>query len=341
MTAFTVGVSRDFLDAQDRNVWGDICLDRLTEAGHSWEYLPRVVDAFAPEDLAPYDGVIFAAPAVTASSFRDGTPRPRVLARFGVGYDTVDLDGCTAHDVAVTITPDGARRPVATAALTMLLAVLGNVAVKDRLVREHRWAERDQHMGLGLSGITVGLIGVGNTGSDLVGLLAPFGVRVLGHDPFCPPERARALHVELVSREELAARSDAVVVMAALTPATRHLVDDAFLATMRSTAVLINVARGPIVDEIALVDALRAGRIRAAGLDVFATEPPTSGIELLPNVTLAPHALAWTSEMSRGNGGSCVQAILDVAEGRVPAHVVNRDVLERPGFQARLAAALP
>ncbi|MFZ2479745.1 MAG: NAD(P)-dependent oxidoreductase, partial [Propioniciclava sp.] len=313
----------------------------LTEAGHSWEYLPRVVDAFTPEDLAPYDGVIFAAPAVTANSFRDGTPRPRVLARFGVGYDTVDLDGCTAHDVAVTITPDGARRPVATAALTMLLAVLGNVAVKDRLVRERRWAERDQHMGLGLSGITVGLIGVGNTGSDLVGLLAPFGVRVLGHDPFCPPERARALHVELVSREELAAQSDAVVVMAALTPATRHLVDDAFLATMRSTAVLINVARGPIVDEIALVDALRAGRIRAAGLDVFATEPPTSGIELLPNVTLAPHALAWTSEMSRGNGGSCVQAILDVAEGRVPAHVVNRDVLERPGFQARLAAALP
>lgn len=305
----TVGVSRDFLGEDGRNLWGDIGLGRLERAGVRWEYLPRDVPAFEPADLAPYSAVIFAAPAVTESSFADGVPRPLLLARFGVGYDTVALDACTARDVAVTITPDGARRPVATAALTLLLSVLHRSVTKDRLVREGRWAERALHMGRGLTGATVGLVGVGNTGAEFVRLLAPFGVTVLGHDPFCPPERAAELGVRLVDADALAADSD---------------------------AVLVNVARGPLVDEDALVAALRDGRIAGAGLDVFESEPPTSGIERLPNVTLAPHSLAWTSEMSLGNGSSCVDAVLAVARGEAPRFVVNRAVLERPSFLARL-----
>lgn len=305
----TVGVSRDFLGEDGRNLWGDIGLGRLEQAGVRWEYLPRDVPAFEPADLAPYSAVIFAAPAVTESSFADGVPRPLLLARFGVGYDTVALDACTARDVAVTITPDGARRPVATAALTLLLSVLHRSVTKDRLVREGRWAERALHMGRGLTGATVGLVGVGNTGAEFVRLLAPFGVTVLGHDPFCPPERAAELGVRLVDADALAADSD---------------------------AVLVNVARGPLVDEDALVAALRDGRIAGAGLDVFESEPPTSGIERLPNVTLAPHSLAWTSEMSLGNGSSCVDAVLAVARGEAPRFVVNRAVLERPSFLARL-----
>lgn len=332
----TVGVSRDFLGEDGRNLWGDIGLGRLERAGVRWEYLPRDVPAFEPADLAPYSAVIFAAPAVTESSFADGVPRPLLLARFGVGYDTVALDACTARDVAVTITPDGARRPVATAALTLLLSVLHRSVTKDRLVREGRWAERALHMGRGLTGATVGLVGVGNTGAEFVRLLAPFGVTVLGHDPFCPPERAAELGVRLVDADALAADSDAVVVMAALTPETFHLVAERFLARMRPDAVLVNVARGPLVDEDALVAALRDGRIAGAGLDVFASEPPTSGIERLPNVTLAPHSLAWTSEMSLGNGSSCVDAVLAVARGEAPRFVVNRAVLERPSFLARL-----
>ena len=305
----TVGVSRDFLGEDGRNLWGDIGLGRLERAGVRWEYLPRDVPAFEPADLAPYSAVIFAAPAVTESSFADGVPRPLLLARFGVGYDTVALDACTARDVAVTITPDGARRPVATAALTLLLSVLHRSVTKDRLVREGRWAERALHMGRGLTGATVGLVGVGNTGAEFVRLLAPFGVTVLGHDPFCPPERAAELGVRLVDADALAADGD---------------------------AVLVNVARGPLVDEDALVAALRDGRIAGAGLDVFESEPPTSGIERLPNVTLAPHSLAWTSEMSLGNGSSCVDAVLAVARGEAPRFVVNRAVLERPSFLARL-----
>lgn len=337
--AFTVGVSRDFLGADGVNLWGDIGLSGLDAAGITWEYLGEDVGAFRPADLAPYDAVIFAGPAVTRESFADGVPRPLLLARFGVGYDSVDLRACTDAAVAVTITPDGARRPVATAALTMLLGVLANSSIKDRLVRENRWAERALHMGRGLTGATVGLIGVGNTATDLVELLRPFRVTVLGYDPYCPAERAAAHGVRLCPLTELASQSDAVVVMAALTPDSYHLIDAAVLAAMRPDAVLINVARGPIVDEGALVAALTSGRLRAAGLDVFETEPPTSGIERLPNVTLAPHSLAWTSEMSLGNGGSCVKAVLAAARGDVPAYVVNREVLQSSAFSARLAEA--
>lgn len=332
---FRVGVSRDFL-VDGRNAWGDIGLGRLDEAGIAWNYLPADVPVFAPSDLAPYDAVLFAGPAVAASSFDDATPRPALLARFGVGYDAVDLDACTRHGVALTITPDGARRPVALAALTLLLAVQHNLVAKDALVRSGDWGKRLGLMGHGVSGSTIGLFGVGNTASELAALLAPLGVTLVGFDPFCPVERAAELGVELVDRLELARRSDAVVVMAALTPDTHHAVDEAFLEALGADGVLVNVARGPIVDEDALVRALHAGTIRAAGLDVFESEPPTSGIEHAPNLTLAPHALAWTAEMSAGNGNSCVDAILSVAAGRAPRFVVNRDVLQTDAFTNRL-----
>lgn len=332
---FRVGVSRDFL-VDGRNAWGDIGLGRLDEAGIAWEYLPADVPVFAPADLAPYDAVLFAGPAVAASSFDDATARPALLARFGVGYDAVDLDACTRHGVAVTITPDGARRPVALAALTLLLAVQHNLVAKDALVRSGDWAARTGLMGHRVSGSTIGLFGVGNTASELAALLAPLGVTLVGFDPFCPPERADELGVELVDRLELARRSDAVIVMAALTPDTHHAVDEAFLDALGADGVLINVARGPIVDEDALARALHAGTIRAAGLDVFESEPPTSGIEKAPHLTLAPHSLAWTSEMSAGNGNSCVDAILSVAAGRPPRFVVNRDVLQSDTFTDRL-----
>lgn len=335
---FSVGVSRDFLDPDGRNVWGDIRLGELDTAGIDWHYLPRDTDELLARDIDGLDAVLFAAPAVTARTFAGLDRPPLLLARFGVGYDAVDLDACTRHGALVTITPDGARRPVSTAALTLLLAVLHNVAAKDRLVREGRWAEREQWMGLGLTGRRVGLLGLGNTARDLVGLLRPFDVEVLAYDPYCPPETARELGVRLADADTVMAESDAVIVMCVLTAETRHLVDARRLSLMKPSAVLLNVARGPIVDEAALIEALRAGRIRGAGLDVFETEPPAPDNPLLSmdNVVLSPHSLAWTDEMSAGNGGSAVRAVLDVAAGKLPRFVVNRDVLGHPGLAERL-----
>lgn len=335
-----VGVSRDFLGADGRNLWGDIGLGALDAAGVAWEYLPDDVAVLRPEDVDGRPGLIFAAPVVDASTFVGVDAPPVVLARFGVGYDAVDLAACTAAGVAVTITPDGARRPVATAALGMLLGTLLNIGIKDRLVREDRWDERSRWMGRGLTGITVGVVGFGSTGTDLAQLLAPFGVELLAFDPYCPPERAAQYGCELVSRDDLARRADAVVVMAVLTDETHHLLDASFFAAMKAEAVVVNVARGPIIDEAALIAALRAGTIRAAGLDVFEHEPldPASPLRDLDNVLLAPHCIGWTDEMSRGNGASAVRAILDAMSGAVPSFVVNRDVLTTPRWSAQTSA---
>jgi phosphoglycerate dehydrogenase-like enzyme len=219
----------------------------------------------------------------------------------------------------------------------MLLSVFHHTVTKDRLVREQRWDLRERFMGTGLSGKTIGLLGVGNTGGELIRLLQPFGVRCVGYDPFCPPERAAELGVELMELEDVAARCDALIVMAVLTDATRHIVNAGILERMKPTAVVINMARGPIIKEPDLIAALISGSIAGAGLDVFEEEPVANELIGLPNVTLSPHCLSWTDEMSLGNGGSCVRAIIDVANGRAPQFVINREVLESAAFTNRLS----
>lgn len=274
--AFTVGISPDFLDSTGSNVWGDIGLAGLNEAGLEWEYMEDRAQALTPAQLEQYDAILYAAPAVTAESFSGVTDPPLILARFGVGYDTVDLRACTAAGTIATITPDGARGPVATATLSMLLSVMHHTVTKDRLVRDQRWDLRENFMGTGLTGKTIGLLGVGNTGGELIRLLAPFGVRCVGYDPFCPPERAAELGVELMELEDVASCCDALIVMAVLTEQTRHIVDAGILDRMKRTAVVINMARGPIIHEQDLIAALQSGSIAGAGLDVFEEEPVTN-----------------------------------------------------------------
>ncbi|WP_104175270.1 D-isomer specific 2-hydroxyacid dehydrogenase family protein [Arthrobacter sp. Y81] len=333
---FTVGISSDFLDSAGNNVWGDIGLAGLDDAGLKWEYMEEGAEVLTPAQMERYDAILYAAPAVTAASFAGVENPPLILARFGVGFDAVDLKACTRAGTVATITPDGARGPVATATLSMLLSVLHNTVMKDRLVREKSWDLRERFMGTGLTGKTIGLLGVGNTGGELIRLLQPFGVRCVGYDPFCPPERASDLGVELMELEDVASSCDALIVMAVLTEQTHHIVNAAILDRMKSTAVVINMARGPIINEPDLISALASGSIAAAGLDVFETEPVTNELVGMDNVTLSPHCLSWTDEMSLGNGSSCVRAIVAVANGRTPDFVINREVLETAAFNDRL-----
>ncbi|MBX3310377.1 MAG: dehydrogenase [Cryobacterium sp.] len=332
-------MSRDFIDDNGREVWGDIGLGGLDSAGIAWEYLDQDVDLLRPSDIEGRPAILFGAPGVTAATFENVSHPPLVLARFGVGFDAVELEACTRAGTAVTITPDGARRPVATAALGLLLGALMNFAAKDRIVRENRWADRYDWMGRGLTGSTVGLIGLGNTGAEFARLLAPFDVSILAHDPYCLPEAAAEVGAVLVTKDELATRSDSVVVMAALTPETHHLIDTDFLRKMKASASLVNVSRGGLVDELALVDALKSGSIRAAALDVFEEEPlgPHSRLPEFDNVLLTPHSVSWTNEMSLGNGRSAVQAIVDALCGRAPKFVVNKAVLEGQRWRNHLA----
>jgi phosphoglycerate dehydrogenase-like enzyme len=337
MPGWRVGLSHDLRAADGTVSWGDIGLADLVAAGVDWEFLPPDTGELTAEHVAGYDAIIFAAPAISAATVA-GRDRPAVLARFGVGLDAVDLPACTAAGVAVTITPDGARRAVATAALTLILALEQQVLAKDRLVREGRWPERMSYMGRGLSGRRVGVVGLGNIADELFALLKPFGTENLAADPFRTAEEAAGRGVRLMDLETLMGEADIIVVTAGLTPQTHHLIDSGMIARMRPGAVLINIARGPIVDTAALVDALREGRIRGAGLDVFELEPLPVDHPLvsLDNVVLSPHSLAWTDELALGNGRSAIRAILAVRDRRVPSHLANPDVTAHPAFAARL-----
>ncbi len=292
------------------------------------------------EQLANFDALILLAHRFTKDSIHPNG-RLAVVARFGVGYDTVDVQACTDAGVALVITPDGVRRPVAVSIVALLLALTGKLMVKDRLTREAAagFARRGEHMGVGLVGRTLGSIGIGNIGAELFRLLKPFDMKLIAHDPYADAETAAELGVELVSLEEVFRRSDIVSVSCPLTPETRHLVNADRLAWMKPTAYLINTARGPIVDQKALTKTLQERRIAGAGLDVLEQEPPDPDdpILRLDNVILAPHALCWTDQCFAGNGAADVRAVLDVQQGRVPHLVVNKEVLGAAAWRDRLS----
>ena len=302
-------------------------LTPLEEAGLAWEFLPEFAREVRAGDLAGYDALVCFMPRVPRAAI-ESADRLRVLARLGVGYDTVDVDACTEHGVLVTITPDGVRRPMSSSAMAFILALAHRLPQKDAEVRAGGF-DRFKHGGIGLTGRTLGLIGVGNVGSDLVRLAEPWAMRIVAHDPYtaAPPPG-----VELVGLETLLRESDFVVVLCPLNEETRGLVDAERLALMKPSAFLVNVARGPIVDQQALTEALRDQRLAGAALDVYEREPidPEEPLLALENVILAPHAIGLTDEIFRASGESACRSVIALAEGRVPEYVVNREALSHP-----------
>jgi phosphoglycerate dehydrogenase-like enzyme len=269
-STFQVGLTGDFLTPDGRIGWGDIGLSLLADApGVEHRFLDVTAGEIPPEQLADLDALVGLLPRVTARSL-EKADRLRVVARFGVGYDNVDVTALTAHGTLLTITRDAVARPVAQAALALLLGISHRLLDKDRLVREHRWQDRLDFMGTGLTGRTVAFVGWGNIGRTISGLLAPLGMHQTAHDPYAAADAG----VELGDLHGVLAGADFVVVTAALTDETRNLVDAAAIARMKSSAFLVNVARGPIVDQDAVAAALTEGRIAGAALDVFRDEPP-------------------------------------------------------------------
>jgi phosphoglycerate dehydrogenase-like enzyme len=334
-----VGVSSDF---------------KITAAGAIEPVLARIFDPLpyvayefypspagqpiSPEAIADYDALIVLGTWFDATSFTGGE-RLALIARWGVGYDRIDVGAITRNNVLLTINIDAVRRPVAEAILTLMLALAKKLAAKDHLVRSGRWDLRGQTFGLGLRGKTVGSVGMGNIGSDMFHLLGPFELgRKLVYDPYLDQERASTLGVELVDLETLFAESDFVTVNCPLTSETRGMVNARLFARMKPTAYFINTARGPIVNQQDLIEALESGQIAGAGIDVFEVEPaPVSDpLTQLENVILAPHALAWTDELYQLNGEHACQNVLSLFHGEIPRYPVNPAVLDQPGFQDKI-----
>jgi D-3-phosphoglycerate dehydrogenase len=325
---FRVGLTRDFLKDDGTIGFGDIGLDLFASSDVDWEFLPSLDPEILPEHARDYDGLLVLAPGVGAGTVQ-GAGRLKIVARFGVGYDNVNVAACTQAGVALTITPDGVRRPVAVAAMTLVLALSHKLLIKDRLTRAGRWADKLNFIGQGVAGRTLGIIGLGNIGRELALLAKPFAMRLIAYDPWIAPECAMEAGVELLSLVDLLRHADYVCICCALTPDTHHLINAPRLGSMKKSAYLINVARGPIVDQAALVQALQSGQIQGAGLDVFEQEPIASDDPLLvlDNVILAPHAICWTDECFGQNGRAAITSLIDVARGIVPKNVVNRDAL--------------
>jgi phosphoglycerate dehydrogenase-like enzyme len=322
--AFRVGVTRDLRGPDGRPVF-DLGLDRLNQSpGVSWEFLAAHEPVLTPDTVAAYDALMIWEPgAVTAESLQDAD-RLAIIARFGMGLDAIDLEACSAKGVPVTTAPDAVRDAVPTGAIALLLSLAHGLPAKDRLVREGRWDDRFNHIGPGTNGRVLGIIGLGNVGDSVAYRAAPLGLRCLAFDPYADPATVRD-GVELVDLETLLAAADYVCVTCPLTPETHHLLDGPRLALMRPGGYVINVARGPIVDTDALVQALANGHLAGAALDVFDPEPIGPGHPLLEfdNVIVTPHAIAYTTAAFEGLGRTAIDAVLAVHSGEVPAHVAN------------------
>jgi D-3-phosphoglycerate dehydrogenase len=337
---FRVGITRDIRRSDGGVSLGDIGLSLLEEArGVEWSFLDRDVSELTSELLSAFDAVFVWGPAITRKTLV-GLDRLSLVVRLGVGYDEVDVDALTENGIALAITPDGVRRPMASAAVAFILALGHRLVIKDHLVRVGDWQAAYDHIGVGLAGRTLGVIGLGNIGRELLELIRPFGMRHLVADPYSTTDEAAGRGAELVALDELLGTADFVCITCPLTAETHHLIDAERIALMRPDAYLVNVARGPILDQKALAAALAEGRIAGAALDVFEQEPIPAGDPLLKleNVVLAPHAIGATDELFATSGRTACRAALALAHGDVPMHIVNPTVLEQSSFRAKLAA---
>jgi phosphoglycerate dehydrogenase-like enzyme len=336
---FRVGLSADFLDESGSLVFPDIGLSLLDGVpGISYEYLKDYRPEYEASQLRDFDVLISLKPKVSETSLK-GVDRLCAIGRCGVGYDNVDLKACTMRDIAVYITPAAVVRPVAESIVLFVLALSHNLVMKDRMVRRAQWMESTRLLGTEPRERIVGTIGLGGIAKEAIRLLRPFGPsRFLAFDPYVSSSQAEQLGVNLTSLDELLSESDYVLVNCALTPETRGLIGEREISRMKQTAVIINTARGPIIDQRSLVRALQANQIRGAALDVFETEPVEAASPLiaLDNVILTSHSIAWTRELFRDMGRADCEGALAIMRGEPPKNVVNREVLERPGFMNKL-----
>ncbi|WP_350297247.1 hydroxyacid dehydrogenase [Limnohabitans sp. Rim8] len=321
---FRVGITRDVLTSQGQPIFGQEVFEWLNQPGLVWEYMEET-PVIRPEHAARYDAICAMLVRFTPESLGPVKPRLKLIARFGVGYDTIDVPTCQKAGIFLTIAPDGVRRPVAVSAITFMLMLAHKVGIKDRLTRTGRWAEKSDHIGTGLTGRTLGSIGVGNIGAEMFRLAKPFEMKFIAHDPYADAAQMAALGVELVALDELFRRSDFLTVNCPLNETTRGMVNASKLSLMKNTAYLINTARGPIVDEGALYRALVEKKIAGAGLDVFEVEPtPTDNPLLqLDNVVVTPHGICFTDECMQGLAESAFKAVVDVMHGKKPPHVIT------------------
>ncbi len=264
-------------------------------------------------------------------AFLASCPKLKVVARYGVGFDTVDIAACTDRGLPVAVTNGANDLGVAEHTMALLLGVARRLTQYDAMVRRGAWRSVDGPLIGELAGRTVLVIGYGRIGARVARLCASFGMRVMVHDPAFPTPRIAADgHLPAPDWRAALAEADVVTLHCPLNDSTRHLINADAFARMKPGVWLINTARGPVVEEAALIDALRSGKVAAAGLDVLSVEPalPDNPLLGMDNVILTPHSAASAQETLARMAVRAAQNILDALAGRIdPGFLVNPEVL--------------
>ncbi len=270
---------------------------------------------------------ILARLGVVTARVIEAAPRLRIIARHGAGSDAVDVEAATRHGVVVTTTGPANAGAVAEYTFALLLALLRHIPMADTGMRAGIWA-RDPLVGEALEGKTLGIVGFGAVGSRVARIATGFGMQVIAAAGRAEPATPRP--VPVLPLPEMLAMADIVSLHARLMPATHGMLDAAMLKAMKPGAVLVNTARGELVDETALIAALQSGHLAGAALDTYAAEPlaANSPLRRLPNVVLSPHVAGQTHTAMVQVGLSAAQAILDELAGKRPAFVVNPEAYE-------------
>lgn len=295
-----------------------VLADRIDEAGIQLlkqEPEIEVVEAFRnkrelPAALKDAHALVVRSETKVTRELLEAAPELKIVARAGIGVDNIDVEAATWRGIAVLNAPSANTVSAAEHAMGLLLALVRRIPWADRSMRSGEW-DRQRFQGTELRGKTLGIVGLGRIGAHVATLARGFGMRLLAHDPHITEARARELGAELVSLEELLQRADVVTLHLPLTPETRNLLDAKRLALMKPGAVLINAARGGLVDEQALLEALEKGKLAGAALDVFETEPlpPDSPLRKAERVILTPHLAGSTVEAQERVGIEICRAV--------------------------------
>jgi D-3-phosphoglycerate dehydrogenase len=302
--------------------------DKISERGLAllretgWEVVtPAAADVAA--QIADADGLVVRSATKVTPALLKIAPKLRVVGRAGVGVDNVDMDAATHHGVLVMNTPGGNSVSVAEHTFALMLAMARSVPQANASIHAGKW-EKSAFSGTEMRGKTLGLVGLGRIGTEVARRARAFEMKVLAYDPYVTPAAAREVDVDLVTLEELLQKSDVVSLHTALSPSTEKIINAAAIAQMKKGAILVNCARGELIDEAALAEALRAGKIAGAALDTFAKEPPKeSPLIGLPNLIATPHIAGSTREAQEEVGTAVAQQIRDYLADGLIRNAVN------------------
>ena len=298
-------------------------VERLVSANHEVDVKTGLEPAALEKVIGGYEALIVRSETQVTASLIDAGENLQVVGRAGVGVDNIDLDAATRRGIPVVNAPTGNTVAAAEHALAMMLALARNIPQADASVRRGEWRRRD-FIGVEVRNKTLGVIGLGKVGSEVARRAKAFQMRILAHDPFVPQEFARNIGVELTDLDRLVAESDFITIHTPLTASTKQLLGPSQFEHLKPGVRIINAARGGLVDEALLDEALKSGRVAGAALDVFSSEPPKE-LALLenPHMVLTPHLGASTAEAQVEVALEVADQVLAVLAGASAAYTVN------------------